>query len=148
MYFLVANCDAKLSVTISNFSKESKIKTNLDQWCWKNFSVLFVCATQLCLALCNLMDCSPPDSSVYSIFQARMLVWVAISFSRGSSQPKDRTHICCVFCIGRQVLYHWCHLGSLFSLRTDTAKSLAYEGMIKKYIFKKRMEFRRGLLSS
>ena len=41
------------------------------------------------------MDCSPPDSSVYSIFQARMLVWVAISFSR-RSQPKNQTHISCL----------------------------------------------------
>ena len=38
------------------------------------------------------------------IFQARMLEWVAISFSRGSSQPKDRTR---VFCPGRWILYHW-----------------------------------------
>ena len=37
-------------------------------------------------------------------FQARMLEWVTISFSRGSSQPRDQTHI---FCIGRWVLYHW-----------------------------------------
>ena len=147
MYFLVTNCDAKLSVT---FLKSQKLKANLDQWCWKNyFSVLFVCAVQLCLTLCNPMDCSPPDSSVYRIFRARILVWVAISFSRGSSQPRDRNCISCAFCIGRQVLYHWCHLGILFSLRTDIAKSLAYEGMIKKYIFKQdRKEFHRGLLGS
>ena len=41
--------------------------------------------TQLCLTLCNPMDCSPPGSSVHGIFQARVLEWVAISFSRGSS---------------------------------------------------------------
>ena len=39
------------------------------------------------------MDCSPPGSSVYGIFQARVLEWVAISFSRGSSQPRDRTRV-------------------------------------------------------
>ena len=38
------------------------------------------------------MDCSPPDSSVHGIFQARILVWVAISFSRGSFPPWDRAH--------------------------------------------------------
>ena len=43
-----------------------------------------VCA-QLCLALCNSIDCSPPDSSVHGIFQTRILEWVAISYSRGSS---------------------------------------------------------------
>ena len=41
------------------------------------------------------MDCSPPDSSVHRTAQARMLEWVAISFSRGSSQPKDQTHVSC-----------------------------------------------------
>ena len=44
---------------------------------------------QLCPTLCDPMDCSPPDSSVPGIFQARVLQWVAISFSRGSSQPRD-----------------------------------------------------------
>ena len=49
------------------------------------------------------MDYSPPGSSVYGIFQARMLEWVAISFSRGFSQPRDQTHVSCT---GRQILYH------------------------------------------
>ena len=39
--------------------------------------------------------------------QARILEWVAISFSRGSSQPRDRTRVSCVSCTGRQILYHW-----------------------------------------
>ena len=59
---------------------------------------------QLCLILCNPMDCSPPGPSVHEISQARMLEWVAISSSRGSSQPSSQTH---VFCIGRWILYHW-----------------------------------------
>ena len=41
--------------------------------------------TKLCLVLCSPLDCSPPGSSVCGIFQARILKWVAISFSRGSS---------------------------------------------------------------
>ena len=44
---------------------------------------------QLCLTLCDPMDCSLPGSSIHGIFQARILEWVAISFSRGSSQPRD-----------------------------------------------------------
>ena len=48
---------------------------------------------QLCLALCDLMDCNLPRSSVHGIFQAIVLEWVAISFSRGSSQPRDRTQV-------------------------------------------------------
>ena len=51
---------------------------------------------QLCLALCNPMDCSPLASSVHVIFQARILKWVAIPFSRGSSRPKDRTQVSCI----------------------------------------------------
>ena len=42
---------------------------------------------------CDPMDCSLPGSSVHGIFQARVLEWVAISFSRGSSWPRDRTRI-------------------------------------------------------
>ena len=54
--------------------------------------------------LCDPMDCNLPDSSVHRISQERILNWLAISFSRGSSRPRDWTH---VFCIGRHILYHW-----------------------------------------
>ena len=49
--------------------------------------------TQLCPTLCDPMDCRLPDSSVCGIFQARVLEWVAISFSRGSSRPRDQTRV-------------------------------------------------------
>ena len=49
-----------------------------------------VLVTQTCPALCDLMDCNPPGSSVHGILQARILDWVAIPFSRGSSQPRDQ----------------------------------------------------------
>ena len=58
---------------------------------------------QSCPSLCDPMDRSPPGSSVHGILQARILEWVAIPFSRGSSQPRDLTHVSCV---GRQILYH------------------------------------------
>ena len=48
---------------------------------------------QLCPTLCDPMDCSPSGSSVHGISQARILEWVDISSSRGSSQPRDQTHI-------------------------------------------------------
>ena len=69
---------------------------------------------QSCHTLCDCMDCSPPGSSVHGIFQARILEWVAICFSRGSSQPRDQTHISCISCIGRQILYQLSHRGSIF----------------------------------
>ena len=47
--------------------------------------------TQSCPTLCDPMDCSLPGSAVHGIFQVRILEWVAISFSRVSSQPRDRT---------------------------------------------------------
>ena len=49
--------------------------------------------TQSCPTLCDPMDCSPSGSFVQEIFLARILEWVAISFSRGSSQPRDRTQV-------------------------------------------------------
>ena len=52
--------------------------------------------TQSCLTLCNTMDSSLPGSAIHGIFQARILEWAAISFSRGSSQPRDRTWVSCI----------------------------------------------------
>ena len=49
--------------------------------------------------LCDPMDCSPPGSFVYGISQARTLEWVAISFSKGSSPPRDRIQVSCIFCL-------------------------------------------------
>ena len=62
---------------------------------------------QLCLALCD-----PKDYLVHGILQARILEWVAIPFSSGSSQHRDGTHVSYISCIGRQILYHYGHLGS------------------------------------
>ena len=74
--------------------------------CWVGFHD--VCA-QACLTLCNPMDCSPPSFSIHGIFQARILEWVTIFFSKGSSHPRGQTSISC---IGRQTLNHQSHLGS------------------------------------
>ena len=66
---------------------------------------MLMCAKlfQSCLTLCDPVDCGLPGSSVHVISQARILKWVATSSSRGSSQPRDPTHISY---IGRWVLYH------------------------------------------
>ena len=56
---------------------------------------------------CDPMDCSLLGSFVHGIFQARILEYVAISSSRGSSQPKDWTHISCVFCIAGRFFTCW-----------------------------------------
>ena len=95
---------------------------------------------QSCLILCNPMNCSPWGSSVHGIFQAWILEWIAISYSRGSS--RDWTLISCISGIGRQILYHrvtWklihtCHSSNPFifssplsptSVSTGKAKNLA-----------------------
>ena len=54
---------------------------------------------QSCPTLCDPTYCSLPSSSVHEIFQGRILEWVAIPFSRGSSRPRDPTHISYVSCI-------------------------------------------------
>ena len=51
---------------------------------------------QSCLTLCDPMDCSPPGSSVHEDVQARILKWVAMPSSRGSSRPTDRTQVSCI----------------------------------------------------
>ena len=59
-------------------------------------SVQFSSVAQSCPTLCDPMDCSLPCSSVHGIFQAIILEWIAISFSRGSSRPRDRTQVSCI----------------------------------------------------
>ena len=65
-----------------------------------------VLLAQLCLTLCDPVDCSPPGCSVHGILPARILEWVAMSFSRGSSQSRD----CLLHC--RQILYCLSYPGS------------------------------------
>ena len=55
-----------------------------------------VLVAQSCPTLCNSMDCSPSGSSVHGDVQARIVKWDAILFSRGSSQPRDRTRVSCI----------------------------------------------------
>ena len=69
----------------------------------KYWVAVIVSVAQLCLTLCDPVDCSPPGSSIHGISQAKILEWVAISFSRGSSRPRDQTQ---ASCIGRQIVYH------------------------------------------
>ena len=54
---------------------------------------------QSCPTLCDPMDSSLPRSSIHGIFQARVLEWIAISFSRGLFQPRDRSQVSCI--VGR-----------------------------------------------
>ena len=65
----------------------------------------------MCLVcVCSVVSDSATPWTVRGILQARILEWVAISFSRGSSPPGDSTYISCISCTGRQILYHRSHL--------------------------------------
>ena len=80
---------------------------------WLSFNQ-FICAQslQVRLTFCDPMHCSLPGSSIHGILQVRILEWVAISFSRGSSPPRNQTHglLNC-----RQILYRLSYEGSPMS---------------------------------
>ena len=84
------------------------------QYCFSSIVILASLAlwsvAKLHPILSDSTDYSSPGSSVHGMFQARILEWVSISSSRGSSRPRDRTHISC---IGRWVLYEWATRGAL-----------------------------------
>ena len=61
-----------------------------------SFVCVCVLVAQSCLTLCNPTDCSLPGFSVHGILQARILEWIAIPFSRGTSQPRNRTLVSCM----------------------------------------------------
>ena len=78
------NAPAGFDTAVAEFTfLVSKIKYFYESGC--------VLVTELCLTLCEPMDCSPPGFSVHGILQARILEWIAIPFSRGTSQPRDQT---------------------------------------------------------
>ena len=96
----------------SEFMLQRQNMCLMDTFCSRNqhnkFIYINVClcaqSLQSCPTLCNTLDCSPPGSSVHGIFPARTLEWVAMPSSKGSSQPRDRTHDSYVSCIGKQTL--------------------------------------------
>ena len=64
--------------------------------CFSHFSGSEMLVAQSCPTLCDPKSCSLPGFSVHGILQARILEWVAIAFSRGSSQPWDQTQVSCI----------------------------------------------------
>ena len=77
-------------ITLSNFWGK---KLSTQSCTYMKSSLEKVKVAQSCPTLWEPVDCSPPGSSVHGILQARILEWVAIAFSRGSSQPRDRTQV-------------------------------------------------------
>ena len=85
------------------------LRSHLFTWV---YACIFLFVAESCLTLCDPVACSLPASSVRGIYQARALEQVAILFSRGSSQPRDWTH---VSCIGRWILCHWAIREALYA---------------------------------
>ena len=89
-------------VIIDKLGKELKIAKAIVKKNKAVFSIIAFCyihmhmhakSLRLCPTLCDPMDCGPPGSSVHGILQARILQWAAMPSSRGSSRPRDRTHV-------------------------------------------------------
>ena len=91
------------SIAFSSYVIRVRLK-NLSNWCMCLCACLVV---QLCPILCDPLDCSPPGSSVHGISQARILEWVSISSSRGSSWPRDWTPVSCVSCTAGGFFTRW-----------------------------------------
>ena len=72
--------------------------------CYLKYHLLLFFSCSVMSNFVTPMDCSTPGPSVHGILQAKILEWVAISFSRGSPRPRDQIH---VSYIGRRILYHW-----------------------------------------
>ena len=102
-------------------------------WKWKTDRVTYMLKilhraliAQSCLTLCDPVVCSLPASSVHGISQARILEWIAISFSRESFQPRDQTHVSCVSCIA----------GGFFTLSVIRKVVFYSQQMFKHFVFK------------
>ena len=84
------------------------------QWLVFFFSIITVTIFSLCVYqfASIVSDCSSPGSSVHGILQARILQWVVMPSSRGSSKPRERTHLPYSSSLGRRVVYHLYYLAS------------------------------------
>ena len=91
---------------------------------------------QLYLILCNPMDYSWSGFSVYGILQARILEWIAIAFSRRSSQPRNRTCVSYISCINKQILYHMSHQGSPMEILMGSFYKTLYHCFISYNVIK------------
>ena len=115
-YHLGFKMSPSWSLLISNFREH--IEWDLSHLCSKiasiKFATFYACSViQLCLTLCNPMDYNPLGYPVHGVSQARIMEWVAISFSRESSQPRDQICISCGSWIGRGILLPEINLSKL-----------------------------------
>ena len=123
-------CVTQRGLSWSHLSPTSTLHLCVAWFCFTPFITVCVCvcvrvracalSLQLRLTLCSPMDCSPPGSSVHGVLQARILDWVSMPSSRGSSQPRNHTYIC---------LLHW-QAGS--SQLVPLGKPITFKGSLQK----------------
>ena len=98
----------RVSQNVSKCFETTKTEVVLETIFWvrvqESTILIFCVCVLLCSTLCDPKYCSLPGCSVHGISQPRIQEWVPISSSRGSSRPRDWTHISCT---GRQIPYHW-----------------------------------------
>ena len=108
---LLRICNTKVKYTPkSNVQVSEQIKKTVYEYEWERESEV----AQSCPTLCDPMDCSLPGFSVHGIFQEWVLEWVVISFSRGSSWPRDRTQVSRI--VGRRFTL-WARMGRIMIIR-------------------------------
>ena len=95
--------------TLKSFLQHHSSKASI---LWRSATRLIYFTVLSRVQLCNHMDYSLPGSSIHGILQARLLEWFTISYSRGSSRPRDWTHISFVSCIGRWIFLFFNHWAS------------------------------------
>ena len=104
-YRKTSDTTERLSLSLYILLRIKQMANEIQPWelysvlCGQSVSVCVCSVAQSCLILCGLMDCSPPSSSVHGISQGRILEWIPMPSSRGSSQPRDRTSVSCICCI-------------------------------------------------
>ena len=106
-----------------------ELQVNWFEWTECIYTYICCLVAKSCTTLCDTMDCSPLGSSVRGISQVKTLEWIAISFWRGSSQPRDQT---LTSCISKRILYHWAAIG-LPHTRTHTHTHTHLHTYIHKY---------------
>ena len=85
-----------VAISFSRRSSQPRDRTRVSHIAGRCFTIRVSKVTQSCPTLCDPVGCSLPGSSIRGILQAKTLEWVAIFFSRGSSQPRDRTGVSCI----------------------------------------------------
>ena len=96
LYFVVVEFSSHLGVLKNNCDWYAHGETDIPSVSLALFNLGYnLLVAQSCSILCNPMICSLPGSSIHGILQARILKWVDIPFSRGSSQPRDQTQVSC-----------------------------------------------------